>query len=87
MKTGFVISWYYPPGNSSEGLVTFKLLKNSKYKYDVWTRANQQQSIWDRKSNESKLVADNVNIVKCDCDNMKDWVRQGVKYFMENKDE
>ena len=65
MKKGFVISWYYPPGNSSEGLVTFKLLKNSKYSYDVWTRADQQQNVWDRKSNEDKLVADNVEIL-CD---------------------
>ena len=29
MKKGLVISWYFPPINSSEGLCTFKLLKNS----------------------------------------------------------
>ena len=87
MKKGFVISWYYPPGNSSEGLVTFKLLKNSKYNYDVWTRANQQQSVWDRKSDESKLVADNVEVIKCDCKNMKDWVKEGLKYFVDHREE
>lgn len=87
MKKGFVISWYYPPGNSSEGLVTFKLLKNSKYNYDVWTRANQQQSVWDRKSDESKLIAKNIEVIKCDCGDMKEWVREGLKYFVEHSNE
>ncbi len=87
MKKGFVISWYYPPGNSSEGLVTFKLLKNSKYQYDVWTRANQQQSVWDRKSKEDKLVADNVKIIPGKCRNEKEWVKEGIKFFNEHRDE
>lgn len=87
MKKGFVISWYYPPGNSSEGLVTFKLLKNSKYQYDVWTRADQQQSMWDRKSDESKLTAENVGVIKGECDDAKKWVEEGVKYFLEHRDE
>ena len=87
MKKGFVICWYYPPGNSSEGLVTFKLLSNSKYSYDVWTRENQQQSVWDRKSDEDKLTASNINVIKDDCDGMKQWVRDGLRYFEEHKDE
>ena len=87
MKKGFVISWYYPPGNSSEGLVTFKLLKNSKYQYDVWTRADQQQSVWDRKSHEDKLVTDNVKIIPGKCENEKEWVREGIKYFDAHRDE
>ncbi len=87
MKKGFVISWYYPPGNSSEGLVTFKLLKNSRYQYDVWTRADQQQSVWDRKSDESKLTAKNIKIIQGKCDNIKEWVDGGLKYFIEHKDE
>lgn len=87
MKKGFVICWYYPPGNSSEGLVTFKLLSNSKLAYDVWTRSNQQQSVWDRKSDENKLTAENVNVIKCDCDDMKEWVKEGVKYFSDHSGE
>lgn len=87
MKKGFVISWYYPPGNSSEGLVTYKLLKNSKYKYDVWTRKNQQQNVWDRKSKEDKLIAENVKIIPGDCESEKEWVKQGVQYFLKHRDE
>ena len=40
MKKILVITWFYPPVNSSEGLVTYKLLNNSKYEYDVFTQKN-----------------------------------------------
>lgn len=86
-KRIFVISWYYPPGNSSEGLVTFKLLKNSKYQYDVWTRNDQQQSVWDRKSDESKLTSENVKIIKDDCEDMQEWVEHGLEYFEKHSDD
>lgn len=86
MKKGFVISWFYPPGNSSEGLVTYKLLSNSKLHYDVWTRNDQHQNMWDRKSDEKELVSKNVNIVLGPGD-IKEWVEAGVKYFIEHKDE
>ena len=35
MKKILVISRFYPPINSSEGLVTYKRLRNSKLQYDV----------------------------------------------------
>ena len=38
MKRILVISWFFPPVNSSEGLVTYKLLNNSKFTYDVYTQ-------------------------------------------------
>lgn len=86
MKKGFVVSWFYPPGNSSEGLVTYKLLKNSKFKFDVWTRNNQHQNMWDRKSDEKGLISENVNVVLGPGD-MKEWVNAGVEYFIKHKDE
>ncbi|MBR0430867.1 glycosyltransferase family 1 protein [Candidatus Saccharibacteria bacterium] len=86
-ERGFVISWYYPPGNSSEGLVTFKLLGHSKYFYDVWTRANQWQNVWDRKSDERELVAKNVRTIENDCSSMEKWVKNGLEYFTQHRDE
>ena len=38
MKKILVISWFYPPVNSSEGLVTYKLLRKSKNQFDVFTQ-------------------------------------------------
>ena len=31
----FVASWFFPPSTSSEGLVTYKLLRNSEHNYYV----------------------------------------------------
>ncbi|MBR0482903.1 hypothetical protein IJJ54_02240 [Candidatus Saccharibacteria bacterium] len=85
-KRGFVISWFYPPGNSSEGLVTYKLLKNSQYAYDVFTRGVQNATIWDRKVDESKLTADNVTVIMSKSKNPRQWIDEAVEYFLQNSD-
>ncbi len=84
---GFVISWFYPPGNSSEGLVTYKLLSNSKYKYDVWTKKTREKNIWDRPVRETDLVSNNVNIIQNGSDSKKEWQQEAIKYFSEHQDE
>lgn len=81
---GFVISWYFPPINSSEGLVTFKLLKNSKYSYDVFTQNGNEA--WSYGSNESKLVSSNINTVFSKSSELNDWINEGIEYFDENFD-
>ena len=83
---GLVISWFYPPGNSSEGLVTYKLLKNSNLTYDVFTRSVQNATIWDRKTKEDDLVSKNVNIIKSDATKAKEWINDAVEYFRANSD-
>lgn len=83
---GLVISWYYPPGNSSEGLVTYKLLRNSEFEYDVFTRKNHNASIWDRKTDESGLTADNVTVYQSAADDEKTWVKDAVAFFKKNSD-
>ena len=55
MKKILVISWYFPPVNSSEGLVTFKLLKNSKYEYDVFTQKDSRN--WAYNNEEYELIS------------------------------
>lgn len=84
MKRILVISWYFPPVNSSEGLVTFKLLKNSKYKYDVFTQKNSKD--WAYNNEEYELVSENVKTYFSDCDSIKEWVEEGIKFFDKNKD-
>ncbi len=83
---GLVISWYYPPGNSSEGLVTYKLLKNSEFTYDVFTRKTHDANIWDRQTDESKLVSDNVKVIQADTNDEMAWVDEAVTYFEQNAD-
>lgn len=81
---GFVISWFYPPMNSSEGLVTFKLLKKSKYSYDVFTQNTCKN--WSYGNTEKKLVSKNINPIYSEKETYEEWIEEGVKYFLENRD-
>lgn len=78
-KKGLVISWYFPPINSSEGLCTFKLLKNSKFEYDVYTQKNNKS--WSYDTNEDKLTSKNINPVFSETDDIGMWVEEGVNRF------
>lgn len=84
MKKGLVISWYFPPINSSEGLCTFKLLKNSKLKYDVYTQKNNKS--WSYDTNEDKLTSSNINTIFSQVDSIEDWVNKGIEYCNDNID-
>ncbi len=84
MKKCLVISWYFPPVNSSEGLVTFKLLKNSKYKYDVFTQKGNES--WTYGSKEDKLVSSNINTIFAKNNELSKWVEEGIQFFDDNKD-
>lgn len=84
MKKVLVISWFFPPINSSEGLVTFKLLKNSRLKYDVFTQKKSKN--WAYNDNENKLISKNVSPIFSKCENPSEWIADGVKFFEDNKD-
>lgn len=84
MKKGLVISWYFPPINSSEGLVTFKLLKNSKYEYDVFTQNSNTN--WSYGANADKLTSSNINTIFAKTKDINEWVKEGIEYYEANKD-
>ena len=82
MKKGLVISWYFPPINSSEGLCTFKLLKNSKYEYDVYTQKTNKS--WSYDTNEDKLVSPNINTIFSKAKDINEWVTDGISFCNQN---
>ena len=84
MKKILVFSWFFPPINSSEGLVTFKLLKNSKHKFDVFTQKNN--NLWSYNSEEHSLTSENVNRIFAKSDNLKSWEKEGLEYYVDNSD-
>ena len=84
MKKILVITWFYPPVNSSEGLVTYKLLNNSKYEYDVFTQKNSAS--WSYGNKETLENRDNVNSIFAKSNNLKDWKKEAIEYFKNNKD-
>ena len=83
-KKILVISWFYPPVNSSEGLVTYKLLKQSKYHYDVFTQKNNELWCYDNKT--ELPLTDNVDTIFSNANNLKDWMKEAIDYYKRNKE-
>lgn len=83
-KKILVISWFYPPINSSEGLVTYKLLKSSKYKYDVYTQKNNTS--WSYGNKDILPESENVTSIFANANNIDEWMNEAIKYYKENVD-
>ncbi len=79
-----VISWFYPPVNSSEGLVTYKLLKASKYEYDVFCQKGNAS--WSYGNKEKLPETKNVKSIYAKTKELSEWIEEAVEYFQENKD-
>lgn len=83
-KRILVISWFYPPVNSSEGLVTYKLLKASNNNYDVFTQKNN--SSWSYGNKDNLPNAKNVNTIFSKATTLENWMSEAVEYYKLNKD-
>ena len=70
-KKILVISWFYPPVTSSEGLVTYKLLKVSKNNYDVFTQKNNAS--WSYGNKDRLPESENVNTIFAKAKTLKEW--------------
>lgn len=84
MKKIFVISWFFPPINSSEGLVTYKLINNSKLEYDVYTQKNN--NLWSYTNSNDLKLNKNINAIYSESNNLEEYVINALKYFDENHD-
>lgn len=84
MKRILVISWFFPPVNSSEGLVTYKLLKNSKYKYDVFTQKNSK--LWSYSNDDNLEELSNVESYFSDNSTLNEWFFDAIEFYEKNLD-
>ena len=75
----FVACWFFPPSVSSEGIVTYKLLRNSKHSYDVCSSLSQQ---WSYRQT-MPLEASNITPLTVDTDDLNEWVDECVRLFEE----
>lgn len=83
MKRVFVISWFFPPINSSEGLVAFKLLKESAFKHDVFTQKDNR--LWSYNNSEHQLTSPNIKTIFAkQSDSFEEWIDECVEYFEKN---
>ena len=81
MKKVFVVSWFFPPVNAAEAIVTFKLLKESKYKYDVYSHCVNDRFTFVQ---ESRLKSDNIKTITSNVMDHHLWIENGYQYFMEH---
>ncbi len=85
MKRILVISWFYPPINSSEGLVTFKLLNNSRYEYDVFTQKGATDFSYGK--NVALENRPNVRSIWAKSRTIAEWRSEAIDYFRAHRDE
>lgn len=85
MKRIFVVSWFYPPVNSSEALVTWKLLHHSRYRYDVFT---QKKSLsWSYGDNSELESSPNVRCIYAENAELTAWSREAWRFFLAHRED
>ena len=83
-KRILVISWFFPPVNSSEGLVTYKLLNNSKNNYDVFTQKSNNS--WAYKQSDNLYINDNINRIYSNAKDLDEYYEEAIEYYNKNVD-
>ena len=76
----FVAAWYYPPVTSSEGIVTYKLLRKSKHNYDVFSSLSEN---WSYHTAFDSFEEPNINTYTINTDNIDEWVEASIAKFEE----
>lgn len=74
----FVAAWYYPPVTSSEGIVTYKLLRKSENNYDVFSSLSQN---WSYHTAFRSYDEPNINTYTIETDSIDEWVEACVETF------
>lgn len=74
----FVASWFFPPSTSSEGIVTYKLLRNSRHNYDVFSSTSKQ---WGYKASMRLHGEKNIHSYTIETDDIQEWVDSCVAQF------
>lgn len=74
----FVASWFFPPASSSEGFVTYKLLRHSKNEYDVFSSLSMQ---WGFDVASNVLKDPNIHSFTIETNEIDEWVDWCVEQF------
>ena len=74
----FVASWFFPPATSSEGIVTYKLLRNSKHQYDVFSSTSKQ---WGYQNTMQQLNDKNIRCFTISTGSIDEWVDASIEQF------
>lgn len=86
MKKIFVVSWFYPPVNTSEGVLTYKLINSSKYEYVVFTQ-NQYAGEWTYGKSANCENGGHIKVISDESTDQKEWMKNATDYFREHREE
>ena len=76
----FVAAWYYPPVTSSEGIVTYKLLRKSKHHYDVFSSLSEN---WSYHTAFDSFEEPNIDTYTINTDEIDEWCEAAIAKFEE----
>ena len=74
----FVASWFFPPTTSSEGIVTYKLLRNSQNNYDVFSSTSRQ---WSYESSMDITRDDRIKAYSIETNEIEKWQEWTIEQF------
>lgn len=83
MKRIFVVSWFYPPLNSSEALLTERLLAHSRYAFDVFTQGASEA--WSYGREEAWPERPNVRRICGESADPAAWAAEAFAYFAAHR--
>ena len=79
----FVAGWFFPPSTSSEGIVTYKLLRNSCNEYHVFS---SRSKLWTYSAAMSLRGEDNITVFSLETDDIDEWAEWCVKEFFRRQE-
>lgn len=77
-----VVAWFYPPVTTSEAIVTYKLLSNSKFEYDVLTSSSR---LWSYNI-DTNLTASNIRVHTIDVCDLNVFADRCVEFYEKNQE-
>ena len=85
MKKMLVITWFYPPVNSSEGVLCYKLLHASSLPCEVFTQNSSGAWAYDT---ESALPGrDGLHVVEAKSQTLSDFTEEAFAYFLAHSED
>lgn len=85
MKRILVVSWFFPPVNSSEALLTWKLLRASAYCWDVFTQ--QRSEAWSFGRSAGLPEAENIRCFYAESGELAAFEAEALRFFLRHRAE
>ncbi len=85
MKRILVISWFFPPLNSSEAVLSWKLLSHSRYPCDVFTQRSSDS--WAYGTEHGWPTADRLRRFYGKSASIDAWAEEAVAFFLAHRED